>query len=162
MPENSTTSNVDLKPGDKAPDFSAEATDGSNISLQQFRGKSNVILYFYPEDMTGGCTVEARNFRNDKSKFEAANTVILGVSLDDRAKHEAFTKKENLNFPLLVDSDATICNAYGVPIDWEHRQPYRWSFLIDKSGKIVQAYRKVDSRTHSEEVLHDIAANNLA
>ncbi len=156
------TSTVDLKPGDNAPNFSAESTDGSHISLPQFLGKSNVVLYFYPEDMTGGCTVEARNFRDDKSKFDAANTVILGVSLDDRAKHQAFTQKENLNFPLLVDSDATICNAYGVPIDWEHRQPYRWSFLIDKAGKIVQTYRKVDARVHSQEVLKDIAANNLA
>ncbi len=162
MPETPTTSTVDLKPGDIAPNFEAESTDGSNISLPQFLGKSNVVLYFYPEDMTGGCTVEARKFRDDKSKFDQANTVILGVSLDDRAKHEAFTQKENLNFPLLVDSDATICNAYGVPIDWEHRQPYRWSFLIDKDGKIVQTYRKVDARIHSEEILRDIAANNLA
>jgi peroxiredoxin Q/BCP len=162
MSETQTPSTVDLKPGDNAPHFNADSTDGSQISLNQFKGKSNVVLYFYPEDMTGGCTVEARNFRDDKSKFDAANTVILGVSLDDRAKHQAFTQKENLNFQLLVDSDATICNAYGVPIDWEHRQPYRWSFLIDKAGKIVQTYRKVDARTHSEEILRDIAANNLA
>jgi thioredoxin-dependent peroxiredoxin len=162
MPETQTPSTVDLKPGDNAPNFAAESTDGSKISLPQFLGRSNVVLYFYPEDMTGGCTVEARNFRDDKLKFDQANTVILGVSLDDRAKHQAFTQKENLNFPLLVDSDATICNAYGVPIDWEHRQPYRWSFLIDIAGKIVQTYHKVDSRIHSQEVLKDIAANNLA
>jgi thioredoxin-dependent peroxiredoxin len=155
-------STVKLEPGDMAPNFSTVSTDGSQISLDQFKGKSNVVLYFYPEDMTGGCTIEARNFRDDKSKFGDAHTVILGVSLDDRAKHQAFTQKENLNFPLLVDSDATICNAYGVPIDWEHRHPYRWSFLIDKSGKIVQTYHKVDSRIHSEEILRDIAANKLS
>jgi peroxiredoxin Q/BCP len=162
MSETPTATTVNLQPGDHAPNFSAGSTDGSQISLDQFLGNSNVVLYFYPEDMTGGCTVEARNFRDDKSKFDQANTVILGVSLDDRAKHEAFTQKENLNFPLLVDSDATICNAYGVPIDWEHRQPYRWSFLIDKAGKIVQTYHKVDSRIHSQEILKDITANNLA
>lgn len=157
-----TTSAVNLQPGDPAPYFSAESTDGSQISLDQFKGKSNVVLYFYPEDMTGGCTVEAHHFRDDKAKYDQANTAILGVSLDDRAKHEAFTKKDNLNFPLLVDSDAAICNAYGVPIDWEHRQPYRWSFLIDKAGKIVQAYRNVDARIHSEEILRDIGAHHLS
>src|ERR1017187_6682709 len=142
------TATVDLKPGDNAPSFTAESTDGSQISLSHYRGKSNVVLYFYPEDMTGGCTVEARKFRDDKSKYDEANTVILGVSLDDRAKHEAFTKKENLNFPLLVDSDATICNAYGVPIDWDRRHPHRWTFLIDSAGKIVHTYRNVDAKVH--------------
>jgi thioredoxin-dependent peroxiredoxin len=162
MSETTTATNIELKAGDMAPNFSAGSTDGSQISLDQFKGKSNVVLYFYPEDMTSGCTIEARNFRDDKTKFDEVHTVILGVSLDDRAKHQAFTQKENLNFPLLVDSDATICNAYGVPIDWEHRQPHRWSFLIDKSGKIVQTYHKVDSRIHSEEILRDIAANKLS
>jgi peroxiredoxin Q/BCP len=156
------TTTVDLKPGDDAPGFAAESTDGSLISLELFRGKSNVVLYFYPEDMTGGCTVEARKFRDDKSKYDEANTVILGVSLDDRAKHEAFTQKENLNFPLLVDSDAAICNAYGVPIDWDRRHPYRWTFLIDRAGKIAQTYRDVDPRIHSEQILQDIASNNLS
>lgn len=146
---------VELHVGDKAPDFKAEATDGSHISLAQYLGKQNVVLYFYPEDMTPGCTIEACKFRDDYPKFIAANTVVLGVSLDDRKKHEEFTKKDNLNFPLLVDTDTTICKAYGVPIDvsW----PRRWTFLIGKDGKIVKIYHKVDPRIHSTELLNDIA-----
>ena len=162
MTVSANVQSVVLSAGDTAPDFTAQATDGSLIGLQDFKGNSNVILWFYPEDMTGGCTVEARHFRDDKSKYDEASTVILGVSLDDRAKHEAFTTKESLNYQLLIDSDAKICNDYGVPIDWEHRQPYRWSFLIDKSGKIVKVYHNVHPKVHSEEVLADIAANNLA
>jgi len=154
--EIATTSAVNLKPGDTAPDFSAESTDGSRISLDQFQGKSNVVLYFYPEDMTSGCTIEAQKFRDDRDKFTAANTVILGVSLDDRAKHQAFTKKDNLNFLLLADIDSTICNAYGVPINGH--QPKRWTFLIGKDGKIKQTYHSVDPKTHSEQLLRDIAS----
>jgi peroxiredoxin Q/BCP len=149
---------VELQPGDKAPDFTAEATDGSHISLHQYKGK-NVVLYFYPEDMTRGCTVEACNFRDALSAFTNANTVILGVSMDDRAKHEAFTKKENLNFPLLVDKDSAICHAYGVPIDFE-KYPARWTFLIGKNGEIVQTYHEVHPKEHSVELLRDIYEYN--
>ncbi|HET6400436.1 MAG TPA: peroxiredoxin [Candidatus Kapabacteria bacterium] len=155
--ETAVASTVNLKPGDTAPDFSAESTDGSRISLDQFKNKSNVILYFYPEDMTSGCTIEAQKFRDDRDKFKAANTAILGVSLDDRAKHEAFTKKDNLNFPLLADVDSRICNAYGVPVNPANRHPARWTFLIGKDGKIKQTYRSVDPKTHSEQLLRDIA-----
>ena len=158
MSETTVITNVDLKPGDTAPDFSAESTDGSRISLDHFKGKSNVVLYFYPEDMTSGCTIEAQKFRDDRDKFTSANTVILGVSLDDRAKHEAFTKKDNLNFPLLADVDSTICNAYGVPVNAANRHPARWTFLIGKDGKIARAYRSVDPNTHSEQLLRDIAS----
>jgi peroxiredoxin Q/BCP len=146
---------VELQSGDKAPDFTAEATDGTHISLHQYLGKSNVVLYFYPEDMTRGCTVEACSFRDDLDAFKKANTVILGVSLDDKKKHEEFTKKENLNFPLLVDKDSVICRAYGVPIDFE-KYPARWTFLIGKDGKIVQAYHEVHPKTHTVELLRDI------
>src|SRR6476620_5936004 len=91
-----------VQPGDKAPAFSAVSTDGSTISLSDFVGKQNVVLYFYPEDMTGGCTKQAQCFRDDLPKYQAANTVVLGVSLDDKEKHQKFTEKEKLNFPLLV------------------------------------------------------------
>ncbi len=149
---------VELKAGDTAPNFKAEATDGTHISLHQYHGKQNVVLYFYPEDMTRGCTIEACKFRDDHDKFVAANTVVLGVSLDDRKKHIEFTEKDSLNFPLLVDKDSIICKEYGVPIDinW----PRRWTFLIGKDGKIIKAYHKVDPRTHSEELLKDIAEHD--
>lgn len=144
-----------LQPGDVAPDFKAESTDGSVISLSDYKGKSHVVLYFYPEDMTGGCTRQARCFRDDMPKYKAANTVVLGVSLDDRAKHQQFTEKENLNFPLLVDTDGAICKAYGVPV--EGTWPERWTFLINKEGKIVKIYQKVNPTTNSQELLDEIA-----
>jgi peroxiredoxin Q/BCP len=149
---------VELKPGDKAPEFNAEANDGSHISLHHYLGKFNVVLYFYPEDMTHGCTIEACKFRDDHDKFKDANTIVLGVSLDDRKKHQEFVKKDSLNFPLLVDKDSAICKAYGVPIDvnW----PRRWTFLIGKDGKIIKVYHKVDPRNHSEELLKDIAEHD--
>ncbi len=150
-------STVVLKPGDKAPDFTTIATDGSHISLHQFKGTSNVVLYFYPEDMTSGCTIEACNFRDSHDRFAATHTVVLGVSLDDQAKHQVFTQKDNLNFPLLVDSDSTICRAYGVPINSARHHAARWTFLIDKNGTVVQTYHDVDPRTHSEQLLKDIA-----
>ena len=156
MSATATTAAVDLKPGDKAPDFTAEATDGSHISLHDYLGKSNVVLYFYPEDMTSGCTVEACNFRDDISKYKAANTVVLGVSKDTREKHQQFTEKDHLNFPLLVDTSGAICEAYGVPVNGH--QPKRWTFLIGKDGKILKVYQKVDARAHSAELLQDIAS----
>lgn len=141
---------VELKEGDIAPSFSAVATDGSLVTLEQFKGK-NVILYFYPEDMTSGCTIQACNFRDDKATFDSLNTVILGVSLDDINKHKQFTEKDKLNFPLLVDEGGKICADYGVPIE-DEKWPERWTFLIDKNGKIAKIYHKVSVRIHSEEL----------
>jgi peroxiredoxin Q/BCP len=143
-----------LQPGDKAPAFSAVSTDGSTISLSDFAGKQNVVLYFYPEDMTGGCTKQAQCFRDDMPKYKAANTVVLGVSLDDMEKHQKFTEKESLNFPLLVDKNGEICKAYGVPVN-DH-WPARWTFLINKEGKIVKKYENVNPTTNSADLLKDL------
>ena len=150
---------VELKPGDKAPIFTAESTNGSQISLNDYLGKSNVVLYFYPEDMTSGCTVEACKFRDDQDKFKAANTVVLGVSTDTREKHQQFTAKDSLNFPLLVDTSRAICTAYGVPVA-DNGHAKRWTFLIGKDGKIAKVYHNVDPRVHSEELQKDIAQLN--
>ena len=153
------TSTVDLKPGDKAPNFTAESTDGSHISLHHFLGKSNVVLYFYPADMTSGCTVEACTFRDEIGKYKAAHTVVLGVSTDSRELHQQFTAKDSLNFPLLVDTNRAICNAYGVPVA-DNGHAKRWTFLIGKDGKIAKVYHSVDVRVHSVELLKDIAELN--
>jgi peroxiredoxin Q/BCP len=151
---------VDLRPGDKAPAFTAESTNGSHISLRHYLGKSNVVLYFYPADLSSGCTIEACTFRNEISKYKAEHTVVFGVSTDSRELHEQFTKKDSLNFPLLVDTSHTICDSYGVPITNGHAK--RWTFLIDKNGKIAKVYHSVDVHNHSEELLKDIAELNKA
>ena len=152
-----TMIDVTLQVGQDAPKFTAQATDGSMISLDQFKGKENVVLYFYPEDMTGGCTAEACAFRDDKSKFDELHTAILGVSMDPIEMHKQFTEKDHLNFPLLVDTTGTICKAYGVPAS-EGRYPKRWTFLIDKNGKIAKIYQQVHPREHSAELQKDIVA----
>jgi peroxiredoxin Q/BCP len=148
---------VSLQVGQDAPKFKAQVTDGSWVSLDDYKGKENVILYFYPEDMTSGCTVEACNFRDDKSKFDALHTVIFGVSMDPIEMHKQFTEKDHLNFPLIVDTTGTICRAYGVPLN-EDRYPKRWTYLIDKNGKIAKIYQKVDVRIHSADLQKDIEA----
>ncbi len=150
---------TDLKPGDKAPSFTAETTDGSHISLQHYLGKSNVVLYFYPADMTSGCTVEACTFRDEIAKYKKTNTVVLGVSTDSREMHQQFTTKDSLNFPLLVDTSRTICTEYGVPVS-DNGHAKRWTFLIGKDGKIAKVYHSVDVRVHSAELLKDIAELN--
>jgi thioredoxin-dependent peroxiredoxin len=144
-----------LKEGDIAPEFEAVATDGSIIRLSDFKGRNNVVLYFYPMDDTSGCTRQACDLRDAKPEFDRQNAVILGVSNDDQASHQAFTEKYSLNFPLLVDTDGTICDAYGVPHDGG---PRRVTFLIDTSGRIARVWEKVAVLTHRADVSEAIAA----
>jgi peroxiredoxin Q/BCP len=148
-----------LSPGDKAPNFKVESTNGKRISLHDYLGKSNVVLYFYPGDMTKGCTIEACSFRDELAQFKKANTVVLGVSLDSRKKHQEFTKKDSLNFPLLVDRDTSISRSYGVPLAFD-KYLSRWTFLIGKDGKIVHVYKDVNPKTHSIALLQDVWAYN--
>lgn len=140
-----------LQEGQLAPDFSAKDDQNHNISLKDFRGKKNVVLYFYPKDDTPGCTIEACNFRDDYSKFQTQDTQILGVSFDDAASHQAFKSKFTLPFPLLIDSDRKIAAAYEVGGD---KYPNRDTILIDKEGKILKIFRKVNPAAHSGEILN--------
>ncbi len=139
-----------LNVGAVAPEFTAKATTGETISLADFRDKKNVVLYFYPEDDTPGCTVEACSFRDDIAHFTNADTVVLGVSLDNVDSHRRFTEKFNLNFPLLADTDKAICTAYGVEIrgNW----PERVTYLIGKDGMVKNVFPKVNVRSHSAEL----------
>jgi peroxiredoxin Q/BCP len=139
-----------LSQGDKAPDFTAVTTTGTTVSLHDYFGRNNVVLYFYPEDDTGGCTAEACEFRDSKVEYDGSNTVVFGVSTDDQASHQAFTAKYDLNFPLLVDTDGAICDAYDVPHDpW----PKRVTYLIDTDGMIARVWEQVNVRGHAAEVL---------
>src|ERR1700761_8103805 len=100
--------------GQSAPTFTLPNQEGSPVSLDQYKGKW-VVLYFYPKDMTTGCTIEAHNFQRDLPKFDAANAVVLGVSFDTVESHKTFCTKDSLTFKLLADPDAKVINAYGVP-----------------------------------------------
>jgi peroxiredoxin Q/BCP len=139
--------------GQTAPTFTLPSQDGSQISLDSFRGKW-VVLYFYPKDMTKGCTIEAHNFQRDQAKFDAANAVIVGVSVDTPDSHKEFCTKEGLTFRLLADPKHKVVDQYG---SLGHFGPMtianRNTFLIDPKGKIVKVWTKVDPTHHSEEVL---------
>jgi peroxiredoxin Q/BCP len=140
-----------------APEFSLPDEDGTLRTLAEFRGKP-VILYFYPKDDTPGCTLEACNFRDDYSVYQANGVVILGVSPDSSKLHTKFKKKFDLPFPLLVDSDHAVAQAYGV---WgpkkfmgkSYEGIYRTTFLIGPQGDILKVFENVKPEGHSAQVL---------
>ena len=143
--------------GQAAPGFTLPSQDGSQSSLDSFRGKW-VVLYFYPKDMTSGCTIEAHNFQRDQAQFDAANAVILGVSVDSPESHKQFCTKEGLTFRLLADQEHKVVEAYG---SLGHFATFtianRNTFLIDPTGKIAKVWTKVQVQHHSEEVLAALA-----
>jgi len=144
------------RPGDMAPDFELESDDGSKISLRSFRGRK-VVLYFYPKDMTSGCTKEACAFRDAMPSFEGLGVAVLGVSRDGLESHRKFKEKHDLNFPLLSDPDAAVHKLYGV---WRERKMYgrtsmgveRTTFIIGEDGRIEKIFPKVKVAGHVEQV----------
>jgi peroxiredoxin Q/BCP len=151
--------------GSTAPSFTLPSQDNTPISLAEYKGKW-VVLYFYPKDFTGGCTLEAHNFQRDLEKYKAANAVVLGVSLDTADSHKSFCTKESLSFKLLADPSHKVVDEYGVPVKTfdnpsTHEKvtiAVRQTFLIDPSGKIVKFWNVTDIPNHSAEVLAAIAA----
>ncbi len=148
-----------LKAGAVAPDFTAKTTDDSTIRLKQYAGRNIVVLYFYPEDDTPGCTKEACNFRDNMETLTGKGIVVLGVSMDDAASHRAFTSKYHLNFPLLIDAGERIAGAYGVPVT--NGRARRITFLIGKDGVIRKVYTAVDVTKHALDVLEDAKSLGL-
>lgn len=143
--------------GQVAPTFTLPSQDGSQIALDSFRGKW-VVLYFYPKDMTQGCTIEAHNFQRDLSKYEALNAVIVGVSVDTPDSHKQFCTKEGLTFRLLADPEHKVVDEYGSLGHFGNMTiAQRNTFLINPQGKIVKVWTKVDPQHHSEEVLQQLA-----
>ena len=139
--------------GQTAPTFSLPNQEGQPINLDQYRGKW-VVLYFYPKDMTSGCTIEAHNFQRDLDKYKAMNAVILGVSVDTVDSHKQFCTKDSLSFTLLADPDKKVVQQYGSLMSYGPMQiAARNTFLIDPEGKIVKVWTKVNPQPHSEEVL---------
>jgi peroxiredoxin Q/BCP len=153
--QNSASAADDALPavGQSAPTFTLPSQTGESVSLDSYRGKW-VVVYFYPKDMTTGCTIEAHNFQRDLSKFEAENAVILGVSVDTVDSHKQFCTKDGLTFHLLADPEHKVVDEYG---SLGHFGAFtianRNTFLIDPHGKIVKVWTKVDPSHHSEEVL---------
>ena len=144
--------------GAAAPVFSLSSNEGKAVSLADYKGKW-VVLYFYPKDMTPGCTIEARNFQRDLTKYEAANAVILGVSVDTAESHKEFCAKEGLNFKLLSDSDAKVSEQYGSIMEYGGAKlSARNTFIIDPQGKVAKVFEKVNVKVHSDEVLAALAA----
>lgn len=147
--------------GKKAPAISTKDHKGKGVKLADYVGKKKVVLYFYPKDLTPGCTVEACNFRDDYSAIKKAGAVVLGVSPDSAKLHQKFIDKHELPFQLLMDEEKKICEKYGV---WVEKSMYgrkymgvqRATFVIAKDGKIAKVWPKVNVKTHSEEVLETL------
>jgi thioredoxin-dependent peroxiredoxin len=139
--------------GAPAPDFTLTSQEKKPVSLKEFRGKW-VVLYFYPKDFTGGCTIEARNFQRDLGEYEKRNAVIVGVSTQDEKTHEAFCAKEGLNFRLLADRKGEVSKKYGSVVNLVlTKLSSRHTFLIDPRGMIRKAWMSVNFNVHSGEVL---------
>lgn len=146
-----------LKIGDKAPQFTLRDDSGKKVSLKDFKGK-RVVLYFYPKDMTPGCTVEACDFRDASALIKKKKAVVLGVSKDKVITHQKFKEKHELNFPLLSDEEGKVCADYGV---WQEKSLYgkkymgiaRTTFIIGPTGKVEHVFEKVKVKGHTKEVL---------
>jgi thioredoxin-dependent peroxiredoxin len=146
-----------IKPGTKVPDFVLPASGGGTWSLNDAAGKK-LVIYFYPRDMTSGCTRESQDFRDMAKAFYKAGTLIVGVSRDSVVSHDKFVAKESLPFPLLADSDEKVCKLFDVIQEKSlYGRKYlgieRSTFLIDGRGRLQQEWRKVKVPGHAEAVL---------
>lgn len=148
--------------GDKMPTFSLPTNGGGTLSSKDLKGKT-VVMYFYPKDMTPGCTTEAQDFRDHAKAFEKASAVVIGVSKDSVKRHDNFVAKQNLNFQLLSDENGSLCEDFGV---WLEKSMYgkkymgiqRSTFVIDGKGVIRAVWPKVKVKGHAEEVLQALTA----
>lgn len=149
--------------GKEAPIFTLPSQGGENVSLSDFKGK-HVVLYFYPKDMTPGCTTEACDFRDNHENFQDLDAVIIGVSPDPIDSHQKFIDKHELPFLLLADADHKVAEDYGV---WKLKKNFgneyygieRSTFIIDKDGRLQKEYRKVSVKGHVEDALTFIREN---
>ncbi len=149
-----------LKPGDPAPDFDATTTDGKRVSLKDYRGRK-LVMYFYPMDDTPGCTRQACSLRDHNAQIAAKGASVLGVSTQGEESHQAFTKKYQLNFPLLADTDGKVGRAYGTigggglisKLKSAAGMADRVTFVIDEKGNVAHVIDKPKVASHAEEVL---------
>jgi peroxiredoxin Q/BCP len=157
---------AEISVGSTAPNFTLPSQTETPVSLSAYKGKW-VVLYFYPKDMTTGCTLEAHNFQRDLSQYDALNAVVLGVSLDTVESHKTFCSKDSLTFKLLADPDHKVIDAYGIPMSTRPAKDgapamsfaKRETVLISPKGKVVKVWTDVQPATHSEEVLAELKAD---
>ena len=150
-----------LKAQQTAPDFTSVNEKNESISLGDFKGKKNIVLYFYPKDDTPGCTIEANQFTALANEFAALDTVVIGVSKDDYASHQAFIDKFYLKVMLLADTTGELCDAYDV---WQEKEKngvkkmgiVRSTFIINKQGNIIDAEYGVNPEGHAQAVLEKL------
>lgn len=145
--------------GDKAPEFLGMDQDGREIKLSDFKGKK-LVLYFYPKDMTSGCTAEACSFRDHRDDLLKAGMEVVGVSVDDDKQHRKFTEKHGLNFPLIADTDKRLVELFGV---WQEKSMYgrkymgtvRTTFIINEEGVVEQIIgpKQIKTKIHAEQLL---------
>lgn len=146
-----------LKEGDKAPDFSLNNQNGEKVALKDFKGKK-LVLYFYPKDLTPGCTQESCDFNENLAGVKKKGAEVLGVSFDSEKKHQQFIAKYDLGFDLLVDADKELAKAFGVYqkkkfMGKEFMGIVRSTFIIDEKGKIAKVFSPVSVKGHVDEVL---------
>lgn len=149
-----------IEVGRQVPDIELLGDNGEKVKLSDFKGK-HIVLYFYPKDMTPGCTTEACDFRDRHQSFAELDAVIIGVSPDGQDKHQKFKEKHDLPFLLLVDDEQKLSEAFGV---WKLKKNFgkeymgieRSTFLINKEGKLVKEWRKVKVKDHVEEALEEL------
>lgn len=149
-----------LKEGQKAPAFTGRDQDGNKVSLSQYKGKK-LALYFYPQDLTPTCTVQACNLRDNFSLLQQRGIEVVGVSPDDMSKHQRFRERNSLPFPLIADTEHKILEKYGV---WGEKQMfgnrymgvYRTTFLIDEKGIIKKIFLKPKSKEHAKEIIESL------
>jgi peroxiredoxin Q/BCP len=144
------------KAGDTAPAFTGLDQDGKSVSLADFAGKKNVLLYFYPKDFTGGCTKEACGLRDRMGELKTNNVEVIGVSYDSAESHKKFIAEYNLNFTLLADTNGVIVEAYDVKMPLM-KMSKRVSFLIGPDGKIIHVTNAMNPQTHFDEMKEAIA-----
>lgn len=148
-----------LQAGSKAPDFKTKDENGKEVSLAGLKG-SKFVLYFYPKDMTSGCTAEACNLRDNYKALQKAGYQVFGISKDDEKSHRKFIEKEKLPFSLLADTDLSVHKKFGT---WIEKSMYgrkymgtaRVTFIINETGIIDEIIQKVDTRDHAAQILGD-------
>lgn len=143
--------------GEPAPQFTLLNGEGSEVTLEDLSGKW-VVLYFYPKNFTSGCTIQAQEFQRDLARYDAADAVVLGVSVDSPDSHKSFCEKEGLELTLLSDPDAAVSTLYGSVMEYEGQKlSARNTFLISPDGRLVRIFEKVRPQGHSTEVLSALA-----